>query len=239
MTALVDEFATGNSGSATTLREPALATRLVKRVIDVVLGSLLIVVCAPVVVVLAVVLAVQLRGWPFFVHHRVGAGERRLWFPKLRTLPRSTPVYADKTPHLIQPVSRLARFLRRSHLDELPQLLLVPLGQLSLVGPRPMMAHEFEGSDKAWRQERLTVRQGCTGLWQVGHGQSLRVRDSPDFDTAYVRHMSVRLDLWIMWRTLSQFRGGPGIDLADVPTWLWRTPRAAAAAALVGADLDS
>lgn len=239
MSALVEEFADGDvPGRVSTLHGPTVATRVIKRALDVVLGSILIVVCAPVVLVLAAVLAVQLRGWPFFAHHRVGEGERRLWFPKLRTLPRSTPVYADKTPQLIQPVSSLARFLRRSHLDELPQLLLVPLGQLSLVGPRPMMPHEFEGSDRAWRRERLAVRQGCTGLWQVGHGQSLRVKDSPEFDAAYVRHLSVRLDLWIMWRTLSQFGGGPGIRLDDVPAWLWRDARTVAPQALAGSDLD-
>ena len=240
MSALAQELANGNvAGSAPTVHGPTVATRVSKRAIDVVLGSILIVVCAPVVLVLAAVLAVQLRGWPFFAHHRVGEGERRLWFPKLRTLPRSTPVYADKTPQLIQPVSRLARFLRRSHLDELPQLLLVPLGQLSLDGPRPMMPHEFEGSDRAWRRERLTVRQGCTGLWQVGHGQSLRVKDSPEFDAAYVRHLTVLLDLWIMWRTWSQFGGGSGVSLDDVPPWLWRAPRPVAPPALAGSDLDS
>jgi sugar transferase EpsL len=225
MTALVDHVSSGVAGpSAPAAPRPAPATRVAKRAIDVVVGTVLVVALAPLVVLLAAVLAVQLRGWPFFTHHRVGPGLRRMWFPKLRTLPRATPSYADKSPHVIQPVSRLAGFLRRTHLDELPQLILVPFGRLSLVGPRPMMAHELEGVDERWRRERLTVRQGCTGLWQVGLGQSLRVRDSPEYDLAYVRHLSLRLDAWILWRTVRQCVGGRGVALDQVPAWALGRP---------------
>ena len=219
MTALVDHLAPGAVAAQHPVAAPGLLTRVLKRAFDVLVGSVLLVLLAPVIVLLAVVLAVQLRGWPFFVHHRVGPGMRPMWFPKLRTLPRDTPTYADKSPHVIQPVSGLARFLRRTHLDELPQLVLVPVGRLSLVGPRPVMAHELEGVDDHWRAVRLTVRQGCTGLWQVGLGQSLRVRDSPEYDLAYVRNLSLRLDAWILWRTARQCLGGGGVGLVDVPRW--------------------
>ena len=194
-------------------------TRAVKRTIDIVAGLVLLVVMTPVIAVLALVLAFQVRGWPFFAHQRIGSDGRPMWFPKLRTLPRRTPVYADKSPHTVQPVSRLADFLRRTHLDELPQLLLVPFGTLSLVGPRPMMAHELGLADDDWRRERLSVRPGCTGLWQVGDGQGQRVCDSPDYDTAYVRNLSMRLDAWILWRTALQCVGAKGVHLADVPRW--------------------
>ncbi len=196
-------------------------TLVAKRVVDVTVGSALLVVTAPLVLLLAGVLAVQGRTWPFFAHYRVGAGGHLLWIPKLRTLPRATPAYVDKSPAVVQPISRLADVMRRTHLDELPQLLLVPIGRLSLVGPRPMMAHELEGADDRWRETRSSIRPGCTGLWQVGAGQGLRVRDSPEYDLAYVRNVSLRLDAWILWRTVRQaFGRGHGMPLAEMPPWL-------------------
>ncbi len=191
---------------------------LVKRVFDMVVGTTLFVASLPVLLVLASVLAFQLRGWPFFVHQRVGRGGRPIYFPKLRTLSRDTPRYADKTLVEFHPVSRLAALLRDKHLDELPQLVLVPLGLLSLVGPRPRMANEvdqypFPPFDVA----RTTVRQGCTGLWQVGAHTVATVSASPEYDLHYLRHSSFRMDLWILWRTVAQAFGGRGVTLVEVP----------------------
>lgn len=211
---------------------PRARTLVAKRVVDVTVGSLLLVATAPLVIVLALVLVVQGRTWPFFAHYRVGAGGRMLWIPKLRTLPRATPAYVDKSPAAVQPISRLADVMRRTHLDELPQLVLVPIGRLSLVGPRPMMAHELDGADEHWRSARSGIRPGCTGLWQVGAGQGLRVRDSPEYDLAYVRNVSLRLDTWILWRTVRQAVGdGHGLALAEMPPWLLPADREVAAAA--------
>ncbi|CAA9227163.1 MAG: hypothetical protein AVDCRST_MAG76-1024 [uncultured Acidimicrobiales bacterium] len=197
---------------------PRWSGTLVKRAFDIVVGSMLFVASLPVLIVLASVLAFQLRGWPFFVHKRVGRGGRPITFPKLRTLSRDTPRYADKTMVEFHPVSRLAAVLRDKHLDELPQLVLVPLGLLSLVGPRPRMANEvdqypFPPFDVA----RTTVRQGCTGLWQVGAHTVATVSASPEYDLHYLRHSSFRMDLWILWRTVAQAFGGRGVTLVEVP----------------------
>jgi lipopolysaccharide/colanic/teichoic acid biosynthesis glycosyltransferase len=193
--------------------------RAAKRVVDVALGSLLAVLLAPLMLALAGVLAVQLGSGPVFVHDRVGRRGRPFRFPKLRTLPPATPRYADKTTSELCPPSRLASFLRSRHLDELPQLLLVPLGSLSLVGPRPKMLDEHEPIDPLLGTVRTFVRQGCTGLWQIGEHNGRRVTDAPVYDLFYLRFGSLRMDAWILWRTVVQTFGGPSVTLSDVPRW--------------------
>jgi exopolysaccharide production protein ExoY len=191
-----------------------------KRSADILIGIPLCIVAMPVVALLGLALAVQLRATPIFVHERIGRGGARIPIPKLRTLPTHTPPYADKTVHQLAPGSGLARFLRRSHLDELPQLFLVLLGRLSLVGPRPRMVTEaLEFSDPRYDAVRTSVDQGCTGLWQISVDGCRRVSDAPQYDFFYAHHRTLRLDLWILWRTLVQAVGATPITLADVPRW--------------------
>jgi lipopolysaccharide/colanic/teichoic acid biosynthesis glycosyltransferase len=206
--------------------------RWAKRAFDVVASVPLCLLILPVVGALAVALAVQHRAWPFFVHDRIGHRGRAIPFPKLRTLSPQVDPYADKTITLLAPSSRLARFLRSSHLDELPQLFLVPGGHLSLVGPRPRMLPEAEEhGDERYEALRTSIQQGCTGLWQVS-GHQGRVSDRPEYDEFYVAHRSARLDAWILWRTLRQMVVPTTVELDDVPAWtLRRRPLALADAA--------
>jgi lipopolysaccharide/colanic/teichoic acid biosynthesis glycosyltransferase len=190
-----------------------------KRLFDFVLGTMLGLLLLPLVLVLAVVIAVRLRAWPFFVHDRIGQGGKLIRFPKLRTLPRHTPPYAQKHEFDLAVPGRFFAFLRDRHIDELPQIYLVPLGRLSLVGPRAMMQIEFDQSPAGYRDARLLVPQGCTGMWQVGDHTDLRVVDNPDYDFAYLQYGSIRLDLWIVWRTCLQMLGAGAADLRRVPHW--------------------
>jgi lipopolysaccharide/colanic/teichoic acid biosynthesis glycosyltransferase len=194
-------------------------SRTTKRLIDLVFGLILSVMAAPFVVVFAIGAALSLREWPFFIQQRVGKDGKLFSLPKIRTLPRHTPPYASKTEIDVH-VARFTSFLRRRHLDELPQLFLVPLGKLSLVGPRPKMPDQCEPAHPHHAAQRVLVPQGCTGLWQVGRHAHLRVVDSPEYDLFYVRNGSLRLDFWIMWRTLVQFFGfADPCGLESVPEW--------------------
>jgi lipopolysaccharide/colanic/teichoic acid biosynthesis glycosyltransferase len=173
-----------------------------KRVVDVTVGTLLALAVLPAIVALAVLSAVVLRTTkPFFVHRRVGRHGRLVPIVKIRTLPLSTDRYAAKHALADVAVPRPMKALRRLHLDELPQLLLVPLGLLSLVGPRPEMPFLHEAMDEDFRRARTSVRPGCTGLWQVGDRSVGMIHEAPEFDLVYLRHASLRLDLWIVWRT--------------------------------------
>lgn len=190
-----------------------------KATVDVVLGAVLAVAAIPVIVLLAIVLGIRLRQWPFFMHHRIGRGGRMLAFPKLRTLPRDTPRYALKDGGQVIPADRFCAMLRRRHLDELPQLLMVPILRMSLVGPRPKMPDRWEPTHPGYRDARLLVRQGCTGLWQIGHESHHLVHERPDYDFCYLQYGSLRMDAWILWRTALLMVGGRTVRLSDVPRW--------------------
>ena len=123
------------------------------------------------------------------------------------SLPTSAPPSASKYDLGAIAVPRFAQFLRKTHLDELPQLFLVPLGYLSLVGPRPEMPSLHHQADPAFAAERVQVRPGCTGLWQISSGVNGLIWESPQFDRFYLRNQSLALDLWVMGRTVLGFLG--------------------------------
>lgn len=191
---------------------------MAKRGVDLVAGSLLALLALPVMAALALALAWSLRCWPFFVQERVGRHGHtfRLW--KLRTLPRATPTDAHKYAIRAVATTPLARFLRRTHLDELPQLLLVPLGRMALVGPRPEMTRLHRDGHPGFARARTSVRPGCTGLWQTSVEQHRLIWEAPQYDLFYLRHASLRLDAWILARTVLMVLGlRPPVTLADVP----------------------
>lgn len=194
---------------------------MLKHGIDVALGTLLALIALPIILVFAVGLAVSLRCNPFFVHDRVGKDGRTFTFVKLRTLPKQFPIYADKSTIGDTRIPGLARLLRRLHLDELPQLFLVPLGRMSLVGPRPEMRVLHEQMDPVFAAERVSIRPGCTGLWQIGKHQVGLIAEAPFYDRFYMEHQSLRLDMWVLARTALLLMGrGSIVSISDIPAWV-------------------
>lgn len=192
-----------------------------KRLFDVVFSALLIVFAAPIVLVAAVGVALSLRAWPFFVQERVGQGGRTFRIIKLRTLPPSAPRYADKYALADVDVPWFPQLLRRTHLDELPQLALVLVGRMSLVGPRPEMEHLAALLDDDIRADRERFRPGCTGLWQVSRDADRLIVETPAYDRFYAAYTSFRLDLYILVRTVViMVRPNRGLALQTVPAWV-------------------
>jgi lipopolysaccharide/colanic/teichoic acid biosynthesis glycosyltransferase len=198
---------------------------MLKRLIDMSLGAVLALSTLPLVLILALAVALTLRAQPFFIQERIGRNERTYRIIKLRTLPPDTPQHADKYALRLVQTNRLCRMLPKFHLDELPQLFLVPLGRMSLVGPRPEMPILHRQTDRQHAKVRTTVRPGCTGLWQISPDSARLIREAPEYDLFYVYHRNVRLDFWILWRTLFSMLGiGQEARLQDIPTWArrWR-----------------
>jgi lipopolysaccharide/colanic/teichoic acid biosynthesis glycosyltransferase len=197
-----------------------------KRTFDVVVGTLLCAVAAPIIFMGALVTMLALRTTsPFFSQSRLGQHGRGVRFPKLRTLPKSMPAYALKTAMTFDHIPWFSRFLRKMHIDELPQLFLVVKGDLSLVGPRPKMPHDVEPVDAMYARVREQVPQGCTGLWQISVDKKNLPGDHPEYDFFYVAHQSLRLDAWILWRTFTHgLRLTELVTLDDVPMWARRKP---------------
>ena len=195
----------------------ALARDPLKRAVDVVGGTVLCVLAAPAILLLAALVAFELRAWPFFVQERIGKGGALFRMPKLRTLPRTVDPYTDKHSFDGHGRDGVVGFLRRSHLDELPQLFLVPIGTMSLVGPRPKMPDWAEPIEREYGLLRTRVSPGCTGLWQIGQHAHYRVADTPIYDRLYIERRCFVLDLWIMWRTVCVLLGGRRSHANDIP----------------------
>jgi lipopolysaccharide/colanic/teichoic acid biosynthesis glycosyltransferase len=210
--------------------EPALsrasATSLVlKRMIDVVLALVLLLSLLPVIVCIAVAIWLSSPGPVIFRQQRVGKAGRLFWMYKFRTmvtnsdaqihaayyrsLVRGEAVPIDGAFKLARDprVTRVGRFLRRASLDEVPQLVNVLRGEMSLVGPRPPIPYEVELYGVRERQ-RLTVLPGLTGLWQVSGRSLLSFQEMIDLDLAYIQHWSIWLDLRILlWTPLVVIAG--------------------------------
>jgi len=195
-----------------------------KRIFDVVLGGFLAAFLTPLIVLLAVGATVSLRAWPFFGQYRIGRRGRPFRIFKIRTLPKSAPAYADKyqIAQTVQ-VPPYCRWLRQTHLDELPQLYLVVLGRMSLVGPRPEMAMLHEAIDPDFAALRTSVRPGCSGPWQVGDASGRLIFEAPEYDRFYLLNQTLRLDLWLLWCTANSVVGiRRGRTLDEVPGWVLR-----------------
>jgi lipopolysaccharide/colanic/teichoic acid biosynthesis glycosyltransferase len=195
-----------------------------QRALDVAVSLLLLLVTLPVLVMAAVGSAISLRAFPFFVQERIGQGGQPFSFVKVRTLPVSTPSYIDKHRLDIDGIPPFCRLLRRLHLDELPQLLLVLRGDMSLVGPRPEMGTLHDGLPEDFAALRTSVRPGCTGLWQISEGCTGLISNTPEYDRYYLQQRNLRFDLWVLGRTALTMAGiVKTITLDDIPDWVLST----------------
>ncbi len=184
-----------------------------KRTIDVVLGALLLVVTAPLVALAALAIACATRGTPFFTQERVGMHGRHFKMYKLRTMVNGAHAMRQSVMHLNEvdgPVFKirndprlhpLGRFLRRASVDELPNLVNVVLGEMSLVGPRPALPSEVEHYDR-FALRRLTVPQGVTCLWQINGRSDVSFEHWMELDNRYVDGWTPLGDLLIILRTI-------------------------------------
>ena len=206
---------TGDGGMSTGGRAD-----LPRRILDVAVSVFLAFVTLPIVALALVGSAVALRAWPLFTQERVGRDGTVFQFMKVRTLPTSVPAYVDKFQLAEHHIPRFCRLLRSLHLDELPQLYLVVIGRMSVVGPRPEMAYLHEQMPHAFAARRTTVRPGCTGLWQVSECSNGLIGSAPEFDSFYLTHRTCRLDLWVLYRTALMMSGLAGpVRLSRVPAW--------------------
>lgn len=190
------------------------------RALEVTLSAALAILTVPILLLSVVGSAISLRAWPFFSHERVGRDGVPFKFVKIRTLPTTVPAYADKFQLDHESIPAFCRLLRACHVDELPQLYLVLFGRMSLVGPRPEMPWLHEGLPGDFARERTMVRPGCTGLWQISDSCAGLIGSAPEYDLFYLAHRSLRLDAWVLYRTVLKVLGfARAVSLADVPAW--------------------
>lgn len=182
-----------------------------KRTFDLVGAAVLIVLLSPVLIVTFAVLMITTKGRPLFIQQRIGHLGRPFPMIKFRTM----RLDADKLQHLVANqhndgpifknrrdprITRIGRLLRKTSIDEMPQLFNVLAGHMSLVGPRPPVAKEVV-QYKVWQRRRLAIKPGLTCLWQVSGRSEIGFEDWVRMDIWYARHQNLLTDLWLLAKT--------------------------------------
>ena len=196
---------------------------LVKRILDFFGSAFLLVALSPVMIAIAIAIKLTSPGPVLFAQERVGRNKRRFHLYKFRTMVPdaerrlaelehrnevSGPVFKIKQDPRITPIGR---FLRKSSLDELPQLFNVLRGDMSLVGPRPLAVRDYRGFTEDWHRRRLSVRPGITCLWQVQGRNSIPFERWMELDLEYIDKWSLLLDIKILLKTVPAVLKGSGV----------------------------
>lgn len=205
------------------------ATPVAKRMLDLVLAALLAVLAAPVLTLAA--LLVRRDGGPaLFKQKRIGEGGKRFVLYKLRTMTPATEQSAQWAGEEDPRITGIGRLLRRTHLDELPQLLNILRGEMSMVGPRPEQPEFVERLEQLvpFYQRRHLIKPGLSGWAQVRCGYAGSDRGSlwkASHDLYYVKHRSIALDLAIMWETAIELvRPRPHLVTDAMVGWVFEEP---------------
>jgi lipopolysaccharide/colanic/teichoic acid biosynthesis glycosyltransferase len=187
--------------------------RLSKRLFDVAVSLLLLTMLGPILLLIAVIVRLDSSGPSLFIQQRIGQHGRIFGMFKFRTMVNGQQRLLDEPIHKRSDdprVTRVGRLLRATSLDEVPQLLNVLRGDMSLVGPRPEIVEIAVRHYEPWQFRRLEVPQGMTGWWQItGRGTKL-MRDHTEDDLYYVEHASFWFDLKILLMTARTVVGREG-----------------------------
>ena len=208
------------------------SARCVRRAVDLAVAAVVLVLLSPVLLAIAIAIRLDSRGPALFRQTRIGLDRSPIVVNKFRTMYAG----ADPAPHreyirqlvtgeperrrgdgrelfklvVDDRVTRVGRFLRKTSLDELPQLWNVLRGEMSLVGPRPVVPYELEHYKTPYFR-RFTVKPGLTGLWQVSGRNEMSYTEMVELDLAYVERRSLRLDAEILVRTVGVVLARKGV----------------------------
>jgi O-antigen biosynthesis protein WbqP len=187
--------------------------RYVKRWLDVVLSVFGILVLSPVFLLLALLIKLDSKGPVLFRQKRVGIHKTHFMILKFRTMRYNAP--GEVPTHLLanahQNITRCGKFLRRTSLDELPQLFNVLKGDMSIVGPRPALWNQFDLIELRDREGANNVLPGIAGLAQVRGRDTLANEDKAKYDGVYARSISFPLDIQCLFKAIINSGNGKGV----------------------------
>ena len=194
----------------------------VKRILDIAISGILMVLLAPVFLAICLAIKFSSRGPVLFVQERIGFNKRRFPLEKFRTMVTDAETQQANLEYLNEAsgpvfkiehdprITKLGGFLRRTSLDELPQLMNVFLGDMSLVGPRPLPVRDYEGFSEDWHRRRFSVRPGLTCLWQIQGRSGVTFERWMELDMQYIDEWSLWLDMKILAKTVPVVIKGTG-----------------------------
>ncbi len=199
------------------------ASRAAKRALDIAISSLLLTVLSPLLLLIAIAIKVNSRGPVFFRQVRAGRGETEFQLFKFRSMYQDAEQRKAEFEQANEAtdgvmfkikrdprITRVGGLLRRTSLDEIPQLVNVLRGEMSLVGPRPLILKEARHAAQTWHARRLDLRPGITGLWQVSGRSDLPFQEMVRFDYQYVSGWSLARDVEILLATIPVVLSGRG-----------------------------
>jgi lipopolysaccharide/colanic/teichoic acid biosynthesis glycosyltransferase len=193
---------------------------MIRRAVDILVSASALLLSSPLLALALLVVRLESAGHPIYRQRRIGLDGRPFDVLKLRTM-------VDRAEHIgaglavnenDSRITRVGAFLRRTSLDELPNLLNVLRGDMSLIGPRPTLPVQVEQYTDRQRG-RLQIKPGITGWAQVNGRTSLPWSERIELDLFYIAHRSLPLDLRILWRTVAIVFGGSGLYKGQAGGW--------------------
>ena len=186
---------------------PHALYHLTKRIIDILFSLIALIITLPLVALVALSISLESKGSPFFLQTRSGKDGKPFKLIKLRSMykkPHTHPHPKEWTQVNDNRITPTGFFIRKYHIDELPQLINVIIGQMSIVGPRPELpdlTEKFEKEHPGFK-DRLAVLPGLTGLAQINGGYNIPPNIKAGFDREYIKRRSLKLDFEIMFKTI-------------------------------------
>lgn len=186
---------------------------ILKRIIDIIGSIIGIVLVSPVLLVTAVLIKLESKGRIFFSQTRVGLHGKEFKIYKFRSMVDGAEALRKSIEHKNEMsgpmfkvrgdprITKIGRFIRKTSIDELPQLISVLKGEMSLVGPRPSLPSEVEKFE-SWMLKRLEVKPGITCYWQVSGRNNICFEDWMKLDIDYVNHRNMQLDIKLIFKTI-------------------------------------
>jgi len=186
---------------------------LFKRLFDIVISVFLLLLTLPVTIFITLILIIQNKGQAFFYQQRPGLDEKTFNLIKFKTMTDQKDIKGDLLPDN-ERITPVGGWIRKLSLDELPQLLNVLKGDMSLIGPRPLLS-KYIPLYSAEQRKRHDVKPGITGWAQVNGRNAIPWKQKFELDLYYVQNISFTLDLKIIWLTIIKILKREGIDQSD------------------------
>lgn len=188
--------------------------KYVKRVLDVVIASIALVVLSPIFLIIAILIKAESKGPVFFAHKRIGKDGKEIKILKFRTMvDNAEDLIKEFTPEQMEEfkknfklendprITNMGKFLRKTSLDELPQLINIIRGELSLIGPRPIVSKELEKYENN-KGKFLSITPGLTGYWASNGRSNVSYEERMMMELYYIDNISWKLDLKIFFKTI-------------------------------------
>ena len=185
-----------------------------KRIMDIILSLIAIILLSPIFLIIAIAIKIDSKGPVFFVHKRIGKNGKQIGIYKFRTMvpdaEKMIKHFSEKQKKEFEEnyklaydprVTKIGRFLRKTSLDELPQILNILKGELSIIGPRPVIQKELKKYGKN-TEKFLSVKPGLTGYWQANGRSNTTYEERMQMELYYVDNMSLWLDIKIFFKTV-------------------------------------